>query len=60
MTAPRGSARSPSSTTFRRTATVTATEPSVLLKLGRETFLEAVTGHEPARLAAERVAASRT
>ncbi len=43
----------------RRTATVTATEPSVLLKLGREAFLEAVTGHEPARLAAERVAASR-
>jgi len=43
----------------RRTATVTATEPSVLLMLGRDLFLEAVTGHEPARLAAERLAATR-
>jgi MFS family permease len=39
-----------------RTATVVATAPCVLLSLDRPDFLEAVTGHDAAREAAEQVA----
>ncbi len=42
-----------------RTATVSAEAPSVLLVLERIDFLEAVTGHDLARLEAERVATTR-
>ena len=42
-----------------RTATVTATRPSVLLTLGRADFLEVITGHPQAQAAATRVAAER-
>jgi MFS family permease len=43
----------------RRTATVVAVEPSVLLAIERADFLEVVTGHEHARTVAERAAAER-
>lgn len=42
-----------------RTATVSAEAPSVLLVLERVDFLEAVTGHDLVRVAAERVATTR-
>lgn len=42
-----------------RTATVVATEPSVLLAIARPDFLEAVTGHEQAGAAAWRTADDR-
>jgi MFS family permease len=42
-----------------RTATATATTPSVLLAIARPDFLEAVTGHEQAGAAAEDTAATR-
>ena len=41
-----------------RTATVTASAPSVLLRLGRADFLEAVTGHPQVHEAARQVAAT--
>ena len=41
-----------------RTATVTASAPSVLLRLGRGDFLEAVTGHPQVHEAARRVVAT--
>jgi MFS family permease len=41
-----------------RTATVTASAPSVLLALARDDFLSAVTGSEPTRSAAEAVIAA--
>jgi MFS family permease len=43
----------------RRTATVAAIEPSVLLSISRGDFLEIVTGHEHARGAAEHAAHER-
>jgi hypothetical protein len=43
----------------RRTATVVAVVPCVLLTLDRSDFLEAVTGHEQARSIVERVANER-
>jgi MFS family permease len=43
-----------------RTATVTATAPSILLAIRRALFLEVVAGHDPARDAAVRVAEART
>ncbi len=43
----------------RRTATVAALEPSVLLEIDRADFLEIVTGHEHARGAAEHAARER-
>jgi hypothetical protein len=43
-----------------RTATVLALEPSFLLALERDPFLEAVTGHPRSRAAAERVADARS
>jgi hypothetical protein len=43
----------------RRTATVTAVTPCVLLTLERADFLEAVTGHQAVRYAAEQTAAGR-
>jgi MFS family permease len=43
-----------------RTATVTATEPSILLSIRRAIFLEVVAGHVPARDAAVRVAEARS
>jgi CRP-like cAMP-binding protein len=43
----------------RRTATVAALEPSVLLEIDRSDFLEIVTGHEHARGAAEHAARER-
>ncbi|MFM7718685.1 MAG: cyclic nucleotide-binding domain-containing protein [Actinomycetota bacterium] len=43
-----------------RTATVVATEPSLLLALERAPFLEAVTGHPQSREAAEQVADARS
>jgi hypothetical protein len=42
-----------------RTATASATAPSVLLAIDRAGFLEAVTGHEQARRAAEDTATTR-
>jgi MFS family permease len=42
-----------------RTATVVATEPTELLRLDRDTFIAAVTGHAPSRAAAESVVATR-
>lgn len=42
-----------------RTATATATSPSVLLAIARPDFLEAVTGHEQAGAAATRTADAR-
>jgi MFS family permease len=42
-----------------RTATATATAPSVLLAIARPDFLEAVTGHEQAGAAAHRTADAR-
>lgn len=43
-----------------RTATVTATGPSILLTIRRALFLEVVAGHVPARDAAVRVAEARS
>jgi MFS family permease len=43
-----------------RTATVTATGPSILLSIRRALFLEVVAGHVPAHDAAVRVAEART
>ena len=42
-----------------RTATVTADAASIVLRLGRADFLEAVTGHSQAQEAAQRVVAAR-
>ena len=42
-----------------RTATVTADVASIVLRLGRADFLEAVTGHSQAQEAAQRVVAAR-
>jgi CRP-like cAMP-binding protein len=42
-----------------RTATVTATAPSLLYALGREDFLSAVTGHSAVRAAGEAVVEQR-
>jgi CRP-like cAMP-binding protein len=43
-----------------RTATVTAAAPSVLLMIRRTEFLEVVTGHPPAREAAQQVMTARS
>jgi CRP-like cAMP-binding protein len=43
-----------------RTATVTAVEPTLLYRLGREVFIAALTGHPAARSSAESFARERS